>query len=476
MPDLDPTDPTASTLIDLARAIRVGKLSPVAVTAAYLDRIARLDGTLRAYITVDGDGALAAAAALEREAAAGAWRGPLHGVPLAHKDLCLIPGLPTSCGTLTGDYFVGGPPCTAVARLVSAGALTLGKLNMTELALGPFGDNAHHGDVQNPWRLGHVSGGSSSGSGAAVAAGLAAGALGTDTGGSIRLPAACCGLAGLKPTYGRVSRAGVMPLSWSYDHVGPLTRTVRDAALLLGVIAGHDPLDATSSRRPVPDYLAGLERGVKGLRVGVAGGFFADGLDDSISRAMAEAVATLRGLGAAVGTVGVPDPGPMVAACSNVMVRAEAAVIHSRILKERPGELQPAVRDRLAPGLTVTAVEYLQGQRLRARFTREFIDDVFSRIDVLATPTIPEPAPALAAVKAGGAADVIARMGRFSRLTRPFNALGLPALSLPCGASADGRPVGLQLVGRPFDEATLLRLGQAYESATTWHRRRPAGS
>jgi aspartyl-tRNA(Asn)/glutamyl-tRNA(Gln) amidotransferase subunit A len=474
MSDLDLTDPTAATLTELARAIRAGKLSPLALTRAYLERIARLDGTLRAYITVDRDGALAAAAALEREAAAGAWRGPLHGVPLAHKDLCLIPGLPTSCGTKTADYFVGAPPCTAVARLGSAGALTLGKLNMTELALGPFGDNAHHGDVQNPWRLGHVSGGSSSGSGAAVAAGLAAAALGTDTGGSIRLPAACCGLVGLKPTYGRVSRAGVMPLSWSYDHVGPLARTVRDAALLLGVIAGHDPLDATSSRRPVPDYLAALEGGAKGLRIGVAGGFYADGLDTEVSRALDAAVAALRGLGAAVEAVAVPDPGPMVAACSNVMVRAEAAVIHSRILKERPGELQPAVRDRMAPGLTVTASEYLQGQRLRARFTREFIDDVFSRIDVLATPTIPEPSPALAAAKAGSAADVIRRMGRFSRLTRPFNALGLPALSLPCGASADGRPLGLQLVGRPFDEATLLRLGHAYESATAWHRRRPA--
>jgi aspartyl-tRNA(Asn)/glutamyl-tRNA(Gln) amidotransferase subunit A len=423
---------------------------------------------------VDAEGALTAAAGLEREAAAGAWRGPLHGVPLAHKDLCLIPGLPTSCGTRTADYFVGAPPSTAVVRLQAAGALTLGKLNMTELALGPFGDNAHHGDVQNPWRIGHVSGGSSSGSGAAVAAGLAAGALGTDTGGSIRLPAAACGVVGLKPTYGRVSRAGVMPLSWSYDHVGPLARTVRDAALMLAAIAGADPLDATASRRPVPDYVAGLDGSVAGLRVGVAGGFYANGLDDTVTRALAEAVTVLGGLGARVEALAVPDPGPIVTACSNVMVRAESAAIHSRILKERPGELQPAVRDRMAPGLTVTAYEYLQGQRLRAQLTREFIATVFARVDVLITPTIPEPAPALAQVKAGATADVIARMGRFSRLTRPFNALGLPALSLPCGAAPDGRPLAMQLVGRPFDESTLLRLGHAYERATTWHRRRPA--
>ncbi len=474
MPALDTDDPTSSTLAALAAAIRAGKLSPVELTRAYLERIGRLDATLRAYITIDGDRALAAAAGLEREAMAGTWRGPLHGVPLAHKDLCLIPGLPTSCGTRTSDYFVGAPPCTAVARLVAAGSLTLGKLNMTELALGPFGDNAHRGDVQNPWALGHVSGGSSSGSGAAVAAGLAAGALGTDTGGSIRLPAACCGLVGLKPTYGRVSRAGVMPLSWSYDHVGPLARTARDAALLLSVIAGHDPLDATSSRRDVPDYLAALDGGAADLRIGVAGGFYAEGLDAEVERALAEAVATIASLGAKVGAVTVPDPGPMVAACSNVMVRAESAAVHSRLLKERPGELQPAVRERMAPGLAVTAYEYLQGERLRARFTREFIETVFARIDVLVTPTIPEPAPALARVKAGATADVIERMGRFSRLTRPFNALGLPALSVPCGATAAGRPLAMQLVGRPFDEATLLRLGHAYEQATPWHRRRPA--
>ena len=466
-------EPTSLSLSDLARAIRAREISSVEATRAYLDRIARLDPVLRAYITVNPEGALATAAARDHEAAAGAWRGPLHGVPLAHKDLCLIPGLPTSCGTRTADYFVGAPPCTAVARLEAAGALTLGKLNMTELALGPFGDNAHHGDVQNPWRVGHVSGGSSSGSGAAVAAGLAAGALGTDTGGSIRLPAAACGVVGLKPTYGRVSRAGVMPLSWSYDHVGPLARTVGDAALLLAAIAGADRLDATASRQPVPDYAAKLGGGAAGLRVGVAGGFYAEGLDPSVTAALGEAVAALGRLGARVEPVAVPDPGPLVTACSNVMVRAESAAIHWRILKERPGDLQPAVRDRLAPGLAVSAHEYLQGQRLRAKLTREFIDGVFSRVDVLVTPTIPEPAPALAHVKAGATAEVIARMGRFSRLTRPFNALGLPALSLPCGAAADGRPLAMQLVGRPFDEATLLRLGHAYERATAWHRRRP---
>src|SRR5689334_15981043 len=249
------------TAVALAEAVRTKRVSPVELVRECLARIERANPRLRAFITVDGDRALAAARVLEAEAVAGRVRGPLHGVPVAHKDLCVVPGLPTSCGTRTRDYYRSATPCTAASRLEAAGAVLLGKLNMTELAMGPFGDNAHHGDVDNPRKPGHASGGSSSGSGAAVAAELVAGAIGTDTGGSIRLPAACCGVVGLKPTYGRVSRAGVMPLSWTMDHIGPLARTVRDAALMLGVIAGVDPLDATTSRQPVPDYVAALDGG-----------------------------------------------------------------------------------------------------------------------------------------------------------------------------------------------------------------------
>ncbi len=298
------------TIADLAEAIRARQRLARRGDA----RISRphrraSTGRLRAFITVDADRALAAAREREAEVMGGRIRGPLHGVPLAYKDLCRIAGLPTSCGTRTPDYFICERDATAVTRLVAAGAVTLGKLNMTELALGPFGDNAHHGDAQNPWRLGHVSGGSSSGSGVAVAAGLAAGALGTDTGGSIRLPAACCGIVGLKPTYGRVSRAGVMPLSWSNDHVGPMTRTVRDAALMLGVIAGHDPEDATTSRRPVPDYVDGLAADVAGLAVGVPENFYLDGLDAEVSGAVTAAASALARLGARVESIAVPDPG-----------------------------------------------------------------------------------------------------------------------------------------------------------------------
>ena len=450
------------TIATLARAIAARKISPVEATQEHLARIERLDGRIRAFITVDAEGALAAARALEAELVAGWSRGPLHGVPLAHKDLCYMPGLPTTCGTLTREYFTSPFECTAVARLREAGAVTLGKLNMAELAMGPFGDNAHHGDVQNPRREGHCAGGSSSGSAAAVAAGFALAALGTDTGGSIRLPAACCGVVGLKPTYGRVSRAGAMPLSWSLDHVGPLTRTVADAATVLGIIAGYDPRDATSSRRGVPYYERMLDTPIAGLRVGVAENYYFDGITDEMASAVHAAARTIESLGAVVTQVRLPDPRPLVDV-SNVISRSESATIHSRVLRDRPHELQAAVRARLETGFHISAHDYLQALRLRGRLTREFVREIFGEVDALVLPVIPEPAPALQAVKAGTADEIVARMGRFSRLTRPFNGLGLPALALPCGAAPDGRPLALQIVGRPFDEATVLRLGHAYQ-------------
>jgi aspartyl-tRNA(Asn)/glutamyl-tRNA(Gln) amidotransferase subunit A len=457
----------------LASDIRAGKISPVEATDAYLANIRRLDGRLRAFITVDAEGAVRAAKALEADAAARRWRGPLHGVPLGFKDLCHIPGLATSCGTKTAEYFLAERECAVVARLRAAGAIVLGKLNMSELASGPFGENAHHGDVQNPWRSGHCAGGSSSGSGAAVAAGLAPAALGTDTGGSIRLPAGCCGVVGLKPTYGRVSRAGAMALSWSLDHLGPLTSTVADAALLLREMAGHDPDDATSSRRAVPDFVAALGGSVAGLRVGVPENYFFDQLHPEMEQGVRAAVRVLESLGARVESLRLPDP-QMLSDVANVIARCEAVTVHHRLLVERPHELQPAVRTRLAIGLRIPAIDYLQALRLRARLTREFIREVFATVEVLAAPVIPEPAPALDDVKAGSADEIVARMGRFSRLTRPFNALGLPALSMPCGFSSAGLPLGFQMVGRPFDEATVLRVGAGYERATEWGRRRPA--
>ncbi len=463
---------THQTIEEVAGAIRRRELSPVEATEECLARIARHDERLRAFITVDAEGARAAARRLEQDAAAGRWHGPLHGVPMAFKDLCHVPGLPTSCGTATKEYFATPDACTAVARLVAAGAVTLGKLNMTELAMGPFGDNAHHGHVQNPWRAGHVAGGSSSGSGAAVSAGLAWGALGSDTGGSIRLPAACCGIAGLKPTYGRVSRAGAMALSWSNDHIGPMARTVRDAALMLGIVAGRDPLDATSSPRAVPDYLAGIEAGIAGLRVAVPENYYFQGLHAETESGVRQAVRTLADLGARVDEIRVPDPRTMFDVC-NVISRAEGSAVHARLYRERPEEIHPVVRARLALGLEVPAHDYLQALRLRASLTRAFLREVFADADVLAVPVIPEPAPSLDHATSGEPAEISARQGRFARLTRPFNGLGLPALSVPCGFSRDGLPLAFSIVGRPFDEATVLRAGRAYERATGWHRQMP---
>jgi len=463
------------TIAALGSAIASRRVSPVEVARECLARIERLDPVLHAFITVDGDGALREARTLEDTRPSHAPRGILHGIPLAWKDLCHVPGLPTSCGTSIREYYIDDRECEAVARLRWAGAVSLGKLNMSELAMGPFGDNPHHGDVENPWRSGHSAGGSSSGAGAAIAAGLAPGAIGSDTGGSIRLPAACCGIVGLKPTYGRVSRAGAMALSWSLDHLGPMARTVRDAALMLGVMAGPDPRDATSSRRRPSDYAATLDRGIEGLRVGVPENYFFDGVDPEIADGVRRAAAVISELGATVRDLRLPDPGP-VTDVANIMTACESSALHARVARERPHALGPVARARLELGFHISAFDYLQAARIRARLARAFVGEVFAHVDALLTPTIPEPAPALAEVTQAPVDGIIARARRFSRLTRPFNGLGLPALSLPCGFSRSGLPLALQVVGRPFDEATVLRVGHAYEQAGGWWSRRPPAS
>ncbi|HEY7039555.1 MAG TPA: amidase, partial [Methylomirabilota bacterium] len=419
-------------------------------------------------MAVDGDRALAVARAREAEQARRQWRGPLHGVPLAFKDLCFVRGLPTSCGTKTAEYFTAERDCTAVARLAEAGAVTLGKLNMTELAMGAFGDNPHHGPARNPWGLERCPGGSSSGSGVAVAAGLAAGAIGTDTGGSIRLPSAACGITGFKPTYGRVSRVGGMALSWSNDHIGPMARTAEDCALMLQTIAGLDPLDATASPRPVPDYLSALAQPVSGLRIGVPENFFFHGLDPEMEAGVRAAIETLRGLGAHVEEIRLPDP-QAISDVTNIVSRSEATALHGHLLRERPQDLGPFTRARLELGLRIPAHDYLQALRLRARMARAFSESVWDRVDLLTAPVIPEPAPPLTDALDGSVEEITVRQGRFSRFTRPFNGLGLPALSVPCGFSRAGLPLAFQIVGRPFDEATVLRAGHAYQCVTDWH-------
>jgi aspartyl-tRNA(Asn)/glutamyl-tRNA(Gln) amidotransferase subunit A len=297
--------------------------------------------------------------------------------------------------------------------------------------------------------------------------------VGSDTGGSIRLPAGCCGVVGLKPTYGRVSRAGAMVLSWSMDHLGPLAWTARDAALMLKVMAGSDPADATASRRAVPDYAAGIEGGVAGVRIGLPENYFFEGVGEEMAAAVRQAARQLEDLGARVSEIRVPDPRAMTDVAM-LITRAEASTVHARVFRERPQDLQPMVRARLQVGFGISAYDYLQALRLRAKLTRAFVREVFAEVDVLLTPVIPEAAPALAPLKAAAVDEFNARGGRFSRLTRPFNGLGLPALSVPCGFGAAGLPLGFQAVGRPFDESLLLRLGHAYQEAAGWHRRRPS--
>jgi aspartyl-tRNA(Asn)/glutamyl-tRNA(Gln) amidotransferase subunit A len=458
------------TISALAEAIKTRRISPTEITRECLGKIERSE--LRTFVAVDNDGAMKAAKELESEWDRGNIRGPLHGAPLAYKDLFFIEGMPTFCGTSKRDYFVAEQTATAVSRLAAAGAITLGKLNMTELAMGPFGDNAHHGDVRNPWGLDRSAGGSSSGSAAAVAAGLVMGALGSDTGGSIRQPAAYCGIVGLKPTYGRVSRAGAMPLSWSLDHIGLMARTVRDAALLLKLIAGHDPLDQTTSARPVDNYLSGIENPISELRIGIPKTYYWDGLDPEVDSTVRSAIDAIAALGAKLTDVQLPDP-KIINGISSLITRSEASAVHGSFSRDHPDVLQPTINARLKLGYQVSSYDYLQAMRLRVRLTHEFVRDVFGQVDMIATPVAHGPAPILKAIIAGSTNEVLERMGQVTLLTRPLNGLGLPAISVPCGFSKSGLPLALQLIGRPFDEASLIQVAHRYEQAFDWWKRRP---
>jgi len=463
-------------MAELGRMIATKQVSPVEVVRAHLDRIAALDGTLRAFITVCADAALESARAAEADLMAGRAVGPLHGVPWAPKDLYSTKGVRTTGGSTILAESVPAADATVVARLAKAGAILLGKLNMHEFAYGPEGLNAHYGDARNPWSADahRVTGGSSSGSGAAVAAGLAPGSLGSDTGGSIRIPASLCGITGLKPTYGRASRAGVLPLAWSMDHVGPMARSARDCALMLGAIAGYDPADRTTSVLPVPDYGAALTGDVKGLRVGLLRAHFTDIATPEVKAAIAAAAKQLEAAGAVVDEVNLTQLAH-VATGSAAIVGSEALAYHAAWMRTRPQDYQPDVRERLRLGAFVTGAHYVRSQQARALLARE-VDDVLARRDVLLAPATPLVAPILGereATLGDGPSDVRAAL---LRCTRPFNFSGHPACAAPCGFTPGGLPIGMQIVGRPFDEATVLRVVDAYQRITDWHTRRPAAA
>ncbi len=412
------------------------------------------------------DEARAEARAAAEEIAAGAYRGPLHGIPVALKDLFDTAGLRTTLGSKVYAGRIPTEDSHSAATLRAAGAVLLGKLHLHEAAFGATGVNPHYGPCRNPWDTDRIAGGSSSGSGAAVAVGECLAALGTDTGGSVRIPASLCGIVGLKPTFGRISRRGVFPLSWSLDHVGPMTRTVEDAAILLQTLAGHDPGDRSSADRPAPDYRASLTGDIRGLRVGVPDGFFFDGLHPETEAAVRGAIQRLAELGAGVRPVTLPHIKEAPAAVTTIML-PEALAIHQRAMAERPHEFGDDVRYRLEAGAMYSAAAYVQAQRFREMIVEVWEREVFSQVDLLATPATPAPAPLIE--EAGLEATLL-----LIRNTNPFNLLGTPAISVPCGFTAGGLPIGLQLTGRWWDEATVLRAAHAYEQAAGPPRQPPA--
>ncbi len=453
--------------------IRRHELSPIDLVRAVLDRIDAFGKSTNASIAWYPEVALQAARKAEDAVAARRPLGPLHGIPIAVKDLFFTAGLPTTAGSQILTNFVPQKDATVIRRLREAGAILLGKLNLHELAYGVTSDNPHFGPVRNPWNLHRIAGGSSGGSAAAVAASLCLASLGTDTGGSIRIPAACCGVVGLKPTYGRVSRNGVFPLAWSLDHVGPITREVEDAALLLGVLAGPDPSDPSASVQPVPDYWRMLGGSVKGLKIGLPTELFADtaAIDPTVMAAVQGALQIMESVGASVEDVSVPFL-RHTPAVQFLTLAAEASANHHRLLRTRGRELGVDVRRRLEIGEFVTATQYVRAQQARRILAEEFAD-LFRQTDLLVTPTVPVGAPPIGQqfVTTHGVQRRI--QPALTRFTSPFNLTGLPAVSVPCGFDVDGLPVGLQMIGRPFDEATLLRVAFAYQQASPWHARRP---
>ena len=468
-------DTTLLGVAELAAAIRAKQVSSVEATHAALARSEEGQRRLNCFIAIDAEAALARAAALDRELEQGRVVGPLHGVPLAHKDMFYRAGRISTAGSLIRRDWRASTTATVLERLDAAGAVDLGTLNMAEFAAGPTGHNRHYGDCRNPWNPAHMPGGSSSGSGAAVAARLVPAALGSDTGGSIRLPAAACGVLGLKPTYGRVSRHGAVPRSWSLDHVGPLARTAADCALLLQAIAGHDPKDGASSHEPVPDFAAQLGKGIRGLRIGVmteADGAAVDGEVRGLLDASAE---VLRSLGAKTVPVRL-DTLTLWFRFAETIIKSEAATMHGKWLRERPQDYSDHVRTRIEAGLVLPATRYLEALSQRGPELARFLATTMAEIDVLHCPAIPMPIPTLAETDVEGTGEkVLALVARITQFTRPFNFLGLPALSIPCGFARNGLPVAFQAVGKPFTEAMLLGVADAYQSATDWHRRVPTG-
>ncbi|MSO75536.1 MAG: amidase [Alphaproteobacteria bacterium] len=466
-------DPARMTLVEAADAVRARRISSRELTEASLKRIERRQPALNCFIAVDRDEALAAADGADAAVKAGRSLGLLHGVPLAHKDMYYRAGRVSTCGSKIRKDFRPSHTATVLERLDAAGALQVGTLNMSEFAFGPTGHNAHFGPARNPWNPAHITGGSSSGSGSAVGGRLVHGALGSDTGGSIRLPAAACGVVGIKATHGRVSRHGAMGISFSMDCVGPLARTARDCARLLAIIAGHDPKDPTSSRRPVPDYEAAtVSPSVKGLKIGVPRNYFYDHATAEVKALLDQSLAVYRGQGAEIVEVTLPDH-ERLSDLASVLSTSEGATLHAAWLRERPGDYGAQVRARIQVGLAYPAVRYLEAAQVRAELMRRFVETVFGACDLLHAPVFAMPIPTIAETDMQDSQGFQRLIASLTHATRTINYLGLPSISVPAGFTRNGLPTAFQLVGRPFAEVRLFRAAALYEDATRWIDRMP---
>ncbi|MFN0300257.1 MAG: amidase [Burkholderiales bacterium] len=462
-----------SSLTEIAAAIRAKRVSSREVTAACLARIAQWQPKLNCFIALEADEALAAADAADRDLAAGRVRGPLHGVPLAHKDMYYRAGKVSTCGSKIRRGWKPDSTSTALTRLADSGALQLGTLNMAEFAYGPTGHNAHYGHCRNPWNTAHITGGSSSGSGSSVAARLVFGALGSDTGGSIRGPAGMCGVVGIKPTWTRVSRFGAMPLSFSLDTVGPLARTVEDCALVLQTIAGADASDPDCATDAVPHYVDALREPVKGMRLGIPRGWLDENIDPQIGQALRAAAKAMESAGMVIVEVPPPDLATL-SAHSMMVLQSEATSLHGAWLRERPDDYLPQTRTRLESGFSVSAVAYLDAMRARGPALAKFVETTLAEVDAIMIPTLPITTPTIEAADVGGGPNMARIIMEIMRFMRWVNYLGIPSLSVPAGFDSAGLPIGMQLLGRPWAESTLFRIGHAYQSATDWHRRVPS--
>ncbi len=457
---------------ELAAGIAARRFSSREATEACLARLKAHGPALNAVAAIDEQGALKQADAADALLSAGRAPGPLQGVPLAHKDMMFRAGRVSACGTRIMADTRATETATVLQRLDVAGALEIARLNMVEFALGPTGHNAITGPVRNPWDLSRITGGSSSGSGAAVAARLVPAALGSDTGGSIRMPAAFCGVVGIKQTYGRVSRAGAMPLSFSLDHIGPLARSVRDAAMVLQAIAGPDPRDSTTLDVPAPDLLSPLEAGVTGLRLAVPDDAEFGACDPEVLQAFHAAIEVLARAGATIVPGKLPDL-DRANRLTTLIISVEGAAYHGTWLRTRPQDYGPQTKARLLPGLYQPATRYLEALSLRGPLLAEFVATGLGEADAFLMPTAPATTPTIAETDVGGDPAAMQKVIAIARFTRLGNLLGVPAISIPCGFDKRGMPLGLQILGRPLDEALICRVARAYERETGFHLRKP---